>query len=102
MVFISDSDYKSDYVEKYVFNDDATADYLNKNFVCMFLDANSKQGDAAMTKYELEESFPGFMLFNSKGEFKGCAGALCALPRLCKRHLICISTTSRRSKGYRH
>lgn len=74
MVFISDSDYKSDYVEKYVFNDDATADYLNKNFVCMFLDANSKQGDAAMTKYELEESFPGFMLFNSKGEFKGCAG----------------------------
>jgi thioredoxin 1 len=73
MVFISDSDYKSDYVEKYVFNDDATADYLNKNFVCMFLDANSKQGDAAMTKYELEESFPGFMLFNSKGEFKGCA-----------------------------
>ena len=39
----------------------------------MFLDANSKQGDAAMTKYELEESFPGFMLFNSKGEFKGCA-----------------------------
>ena len=61
-------------MEKYVFNDDATADYLNKNFVCMFLDANSKQGDAAMTKYELEESFPGFMLFNSKGEFKGCAG----------------------------
>lgn len=76
MVFISDSDYKSDYVEKYVFNDDATADYLNKNFVCMFLDANSKQGDAAMTKYELEESFPGFMLFNSKGEFKGCAGGI--------------------------
>lgn len=74
MVFITDSDYKSDYVEKYSFNDDAIADYLNNNFVCLFVDANSKQGDAIITKYEVDEQFPGFLLFNSKGEFKGCAG----------------------------
>lgn len=74
MVFITDSDYKSDYVEKYSFNDDAIADYLNNNFVCLFVDANSKQGDAVITKYEVDEQFPGFLLFNSKGEFKGCAG----------------------------
>lgn len=74
MVFVTDSDYKSDYVEKYSFNDDAIADYLNNNFVCLFVDANSKQGDAVITKYEVDEQFPGFLLFNSKGEFKGCAG----------------------------
>ena len=74
MVFISDSDYKSDYMEKYAFNDAAIAGYLNKDFVCMFLDANSKQGDAVMSKYNLDETFPGFLLFNSKGECKGCAG----------------------------
>lgn len=74
MVFITDSDYKSDYVEKYSFNDDAIADYLNNNFVCLFVDANSKQGDAVITKYEVTEQFPGFLLFNGKGEFKGCAG----------------------------
>ena len=74
MVFVSDSDYKSDYVEKYSFNDGAIADYLNNNFVCLFVDANSKQGDAVITKYEVNEQFPSFLLFNSKGEFKGCAG----------------------------
>lgn len=74
MVFVTDSDYKSEYVEKYSFNDDAIADYLNNNFVCLFVDANSKQGDAVITKYEVDEQFPGFLLFNSKGEFKGCAG----------------------------
>lgn len=74
MVFVSDSDYKSDYVEKYSFNDGAIADYLNNNFVCLFVDANSKQGDAVITKYEVMEQFPSFLLFNSKGEFKGCAG----------------------------
>lgn len=74
MVFITDSDYKSEYVEKYSFNDDAIADYLNNNFVCLFVDANSKQGDAVITKYEVDEQFPGFLLFNSNGEFKGCAG----------------------------
>lgn len=74
MVFITDSDYKSEYVEKYSFNDDAIADYLNNNFVCLFVDANSKQGDAVITKYEVDEQFPGFLLFNGKGEFKGCAG----------------------------
>lgn len=31
MVFVTDSDYKSDYVEKYSFNDGAIADYLNLN-----------------------------------------------------------------------
>lgn len=74
MVFITDSDYKSDYVEKYSFNDDAIADYLNNNFVCLFVDANSKQGDAVITKYEVTEQFPAYLLFNGKGEFKGCAG----------------------------
>ena len=73
MVFVTDGDYKSDYVEKYVFNDAAIADYLNKGFVCMFVDGKSKQGDAVMSKYEVGESFPAFMLFNSKGEYKGCA-----------------------------
>ena len=73
MVFITDSDYKSEYVEKYSFNDGAIADYLNNNFVCLFVDANSKQGDAVITKYEVNEQFPSFLLFNSKGEFKGCA-----------------------------
>ena len=73
MVFVTDGDYKSDYVEKYVFNDAAIADYLNKGFVCMFVDGKSKQGDAVMSKYKVGESFPAFMLFNSKGEYKGCA-----------------------------
>lgn len=80
MVFFSDGDYKADYVEKYTLNDDAIADYLNKNFVCMFVDAKSKQGDAVMTKYEVGEFFPSFLLFNSKGERKGCtAGAFRSL-----------------------
>ena len=74
MVFFTDGDYKSDYVEKYAFNDDKIAAYLNKGFICMFIDANSKQGDAQMRKYEVDESFPGFLLFNSKGEDKGYAG----------------------------
>lgn len=74
MVFFTDGDYKSDYVEKYAFNDDKIAAYLNKGFICMFIDANSKQGDAQMKKYEVDESFPGFLLFNSKGEDKGYAG----------------------------
>ena len=39
----------------------------------MFVDVNSKQGDALVTKYNLQEAFPGFMLFNSKGECKGYA-----------------------------
>ena len=73
MVFFTDGDYKSDYVEKYSFNDAAIADYLNKNFLCMFVDVKSKQGDAVATKYEIAESFPGFLLFNSKGENKGYA-----------------------------
>lgn len=74
MVFFTDGDYKSDYVEKYAFNDDKIAAYLNKGFICMFIDANSKQGDVQMRKYNIDESFPGFLLFNSKGENKGCAG----------------------------
>lgn len=74
MVFFTDGDYKSEYVEKYSFNDAGIADYLNKNFLCMFVDVKSKQGDAVVTKYEIVESFPGFLLFNSKGENKGCAG----------------------------
>ena len=73
VVFITDSDYKSDYVEKYSFNDAAIADYLNKNFLCMFVDAKSKQGDAVIAKYDIGESFPAFMLFNDKGEYKGNA-----------------------------
>ena len=40
----------------------------------MFVDAKSKQGDAVVTKYNLSESFPSYLLFNSKGECKGCAG----------------------------
>ena len=74
MVFFTNGDYKADYVEKYVFNDDKVAAYLNKDFICMFIDANSKQGDAQMRKYNIDESFPGFLLFNSKGEDKGYAG----------------------------
>lgn len=74
MVFFTDGDYKSEYVEKYSFNDAGIADYLNKNFLCMFVDVKSKQGDAVVTKYEIAESFPGFLLFNSKGENKGYAG----------------------------
>lgn len=74
MVFFTDGDYKSEYVEKYSFNDAGIADYLNKNFLCMFVDVKSKQGDAVVTKYEIAESFPCFLLFNSKGENKGYAG----------------------------
>ena len=74
MVFLTDSDFKSDYVEKYTFNDAAIADYLNKNFVCMFIDAKSKQGDAVITKYNISESFPSYLLFNAKGECKGYTG----------------------------
>lgn len=76
MVFFTDSDYKADYVEKYVFTDDKVAAYLNKDFICMFVDANSKQGDAQIKKYEVDESFPGFLLFNSKGECKGYTGGI--------------------------
>lgn len=76
MVFFTDSGYKADYVEKYDFNDDKIAEYLNRNFICMFIDANSKQGDAQMKKYNVDESFPGYLLFNSKGECKGYAGGI--------------------------
>lgn len=72
MVFLSDGDYKADYVEKSSFNDAEIAQYLNKNFICMYADVNSKSGDALTVKYELEETFPAFLLFKSDGKYKGC------------------------------
>lgn len=74
IVFLSDGDYKCDYMEKYVFNDTEIANYLNQNFICMFADVNSKSGDAFTKKYEeTREMYPAFLLFNAKGEYKGCA-----------------------------
>lgn len=76
LVFISDGDYKSDYMEKYGFDEAGVAGYLNQNFICLFVDAKSKQGDEIISKYNVEEQFPAYLLFDSKGECKGCAGGL--------------------------
>lgn len=74
LVFLSDGDYKSDYEEKYVFNDAEIANYLNQNFICMYADVKSKSGDAFTQKYEVAgETYPAFLLFNAKGDYKGCA-----------------------------
>ncbi len=73
LVFLSDGEYKSDYEEKYVFNETAIANYLNQNFVCIYADAKSKSGDAFTQKYDVTgETYPAFLLFNAKGEYKGC------------------------------
>lgn len=76
MVFVSDGDYKSDYMEKYGFDEATVADYLNSNYICLYVDAKSVAGNAVMEKYELQEMFPGYMLFNAKGDYKGCVNAI--------------------------
>lgn len=76
MVYVSNGNQDCDYMEKYSFDDPDIVDYLNKSFVCMFVDAKSKQGDFIVQKYNLKEAFPGFMLFNAKGEYKGYAEGL--------------------------
>lgn len=76
IVYISDGDYKSEYMEKYSFNDPAIAEYLNKNYVMAFVDANSKAGDAAITENEVDESFPAFLMFDAEGNRLGSFSAL--------------------------
>lgn len=69
--FVCDGDYKSDYMTKFSLNDQASADYLNSTFVNVYVDAKSKEGDAIITKYGVEERFPGVLMLDKDGNSKG-------------------------------
>ena len=69
MAYISDGGWKSDYMTKFLFNDKATADYLNKEYVCLYVDVNSKEGNAIVIDYDLPETFPGTLLSDYDGHF---------------------------------
>jgi len=75
-LFLTDGDWQAKYMIDYMFSDDKVADYLNKSFVNVYVDAKSIEGDAIMTKYQVGESFPAFILLNKKGELLGVKNGL--------------------------
>lgn len=69
MMYVCNDDFKSEYMPKFTFNEQETADYL-KDYVCIYIDANSKQGDAILEKYGVDEYFPGTLLLDGDGTKK--------------------------------
>lgn len=72
MVFVSDGDWGSKYMFDNIFTDNKAAGYLNKTFVNVEVDAKSVSGDALITKYNLLERFPAYLIINENGKVKGC------------------------------
>lgn len=72
MVFISNGDWRCKYMFDNIFTDSDAADYLNKTFVNVVVDANSVSGDALITKYKLFENFPAYLIIGENGKMKGC------------------------------
>lgn len=71
MVYASTGEWPCDYMTNYTFNEAEAADYLNKNYVCVFLDVKSRQGDALYNQLSDIEMFPQTILFDKDGNQKG-------------------------------
>jgi Highly conserved protein containing a thioredoxin domain len=76
MVFISNGDWRAKYMFDNIFTDNEAADYLNKTFVNVEADANSVSGDVIITKYNLSETFPAYLIISEDGKMKGCIHGL--------------------------
>lgn len=72
LVFISDGDWQSKYMFDNIFTDSKAADYLNKTFVNVEADAKSVSGDAIITKYDLSEIYPAYLIIDEDGKVKSC------------------------------
>lgn len=71
MVYASTGEWPCDYMTNYTFNETEAADYLNKNYVCVFLDVMSRQGDTLCNQLSDNEIFPQIILFDKDGDKKG-------------------------------
>jgi len=72
MVFVSNGDWQSKYMFDNIFTEDKAANYLNNTFVNVEADAKSISGDAIITKYELFEIYPAYLIIGEDGKVKGC------------------------------
>lgn len=71
MIFVTNGDWRSDYMTKYTFNEAIAADYLNDKYINVYMDVNSKQGDAIVRRYDIKENFPGLLVLDAKGNSLG-------------------------------
>ncbi len=71
MLYLSDGDWRSDYMIKYTFNESEAADYLNAKYVNVYVDVKSRQGDAIVRRYELGENFPSILVLDAQGKAVG-------------------------------
>lgn len=71
MVFVSDGDWHSKYMFDNIFTDSKAADYLNKTYINVEADVKSVSGDAIITKYNLPEKFPAYLIIGEDGKVKG-------------------------------
>lgn len=71
-IFIYDGGLESKYMTNVVLQDAHTANYFNKGFVNVFVDAKSQSGSLIMDKYkDLPEVFPGYVVLDSDGKTMG-------------------------------
>lgn len=68
MAFITDNNWKAQYLPNYTFKDPEVATYMNGKFVNLFVDANSKAGDALMDKYNIKDNFPTYLILDANGK----------------------------------
>ena len=76
MIYASTGEWPCDYMTSYTFNEAEAADYLNKNYVCVFLDVKSRQGDSLYNQLSDDEMFPQTILFDKDGNKKGAYSGL--------------------------
>lgn len=84
LLYVSDGDWRSDYMTKYTFNEQEAADYLNARFVNVYVDANSRQGDALVTRFKVDERFPSIVILDSKGNVEGILPGMLKKPSILK------------------
>lgn len=71
MIYASTGEWYCDYMPNYTFNEQEAADYLNKNYINVYLDVKSRQGDALYTTLSDDEMFPLTILLDKDGSQKG-------------------------------
>lgn len=71
MIYASTGEWPCDYMPNYTFNEQEAADYLNKNYINVYLDVKSRQGDALYTTLSDDEMFPLTILLDKDGSQKG-------------------------------
>ena len=71
MIYASTGEWPCDYMPNYTFNEQEAADYLNKNYINVYLDVKSRQGDALYTTLSDDEMFPLTILLDKDGNKKG-------------------------------